>query len=92
MITFPSINKVIEFSDSTTAQNKPLSTRTKEGLALKIHVSFQYTLNKNSLPDLYRLAGTQYDALYRRIAADVILQEAGNYEAPQYWKSRTLLS
>lgn len=27
-----------------------------------------------------------------RIAADVILQEAGTYEAPEYWKKRSEVS
>lgn len=43
------------------------------------------------MPDLYRLVGSDYENLYKRIAADVILQEAGNYEAPQYWKNRPAL-
>lgn len=88
MITYPATQQILEFSDASTADSKPLSTRTKEGLALKIHVAFQYQLIKNELPQLYRLAGTNYLALYRRLAADVILQEAGNYDAPQYWQQR----
>jgi len=30
-----------------------------------------------------------YDTLYTKIARDVILQAAGEYAAPRYWKDRT---
>lgn len=88
MITFPRTHKVVEFSDFKGAQQIPLSTRTKEGLELKLHVSFQYKLVKEQLPQLYSLAGQDYEALYTKIAANVILQKAGDYLAPQYWKER----
>lgn len=37
------------------------------------------------------LAGDDYEGVFQRIAADVILQQAGNYPAPQYWKNRTMV-
>ena len=40
LIHFPSIHKSIEFSDDKDAQQKALSTRTKEGLELHIHFAF----------------------------------------------------
>jgi hypothetical protein len=40
LIHFPSIHKSIEFSDDTNAQQKALSTRTKEGLELHLHFAF----------------------------------------------------
>lgn len=42
LIHFPSIHKSIEFSSDPSAQSSQLSTRTKEGLELHIHASFQY--------------------------------------------------
>lgn len=63
----------MEFSDFKGAQEKPLATRTKEGLELKLHVSFQYKLVKERLPLLYSLAGLEYEALFTRIASNVIL-------------------
>ena len=66
-----------------------MATRTKEGLELKLHVSFQYKLVKEQLPSLYSLAGLEYEALFTRIASNVILQKAGDYNAPQYWKNRS---
>jgi len=55
LIHFPSIHKSIEFSDDTAAQQKPLSTRTKEGLELHINFAFQYYLEKENLSQIYRL-------------------------------------
>ena len=73
LINFPRTHKVVEFSDFKGAQQQPLATRTKEGLELKLHVSFQYKLVKEQLPSLYSLAGLEYEALFTRIASNVIL-------------------
>ena len=35
--------------------------------------------------------GEDYENLYTKIASDVILQQAGEYPAPDYWKNRTLI-
>ena len=89
IIKFPRTHQVIEFSDYKSADQHSLATRTAEGLELKLHVSFQYKLIKDEIPQLYQLAGEDYPALFTRIAADVILQQAGNYPAPDYWKDRS---
>ncbi|CDW85393.1 UNKNOWN [Stylonychia lemnae] len=89
IITFPRVNKQIEFSDQKAADAPALSTRTKEGLELKLHFSFQYLLQKDQLVNLYRLVGTDYNQLYTRIASDVILANAGNYHATEYWQKRS---
>lgn len=89
IITFPRINKQIEFSDQSGANSPALSTRTKEGLELKLHFSFLYQLHKESLPHLYRLAGVEYEQLLTRIASDVVLANAGNYLATDYWLRRS---
>jgi len=82
LIKFPRTHQVIEFSDYRGANQQALSTRTAEGLELQLHVSFTYQLIKKELPQLYQLAGSDYSALFTRIAADVILQQAGHYKAP----------
>lgn len=74
LIKFPRTHQVLEFSDYPGAQEGPLATRTAEGLELKLHVSFQYQLIKEDIPKLYALAGDDYEAVFKRIAADVILQ------------------
>lgn len=91
IITFPRNEKPIEFSDQASAQAGALSTRTAEGLELKLHFSFLYTLQKDKLPELYRLVGDNYEQLFLRIAADVVLQNAGDYVATQYWEQRKIV-
>jgi hypothetical protein len=39
-ITFPAYYKNMEFSANRYADSQPLKTRTKEGLALGLHISF----------------------------------------------------
>jgi len=66
-----------------------LQTRTKEGLALALHVSFQYKLVKERLGELYNTYNINYEVIFIRIAREIILQEAGSYEAQDYWVKRT---
>ena len=61
-----------------------------EGLALGLHVAFQYKLIKKKIPDLYEMANLEYEETFIRIARDVILQAGGDYEAPQYWVTHSI--
>ena len=45
-IVYPANLVTIEFSDSRRATSEPLRTRTGEGLAISLHVSFQYKIVK----------------------------------------------
>jgi len=88
-VTFPRILKTIEFSNRKGAQAVALKTRTQEGLALEISLSFQYQLIPKELPDLYAMSNVDYEVTFVRIARDMILQVAGTYPAPKYWEERT---
>jgi len=90
-ITFPRTLKTIEFSNRIEANSGPLKTRTAEGLALELYISFQYKLVKGELSDLYSLANVDYEATFVRIARDTILQVAGIFKAPKYWEERQLI-
>jgi hypothetical protein len=86
--TYPANLITIEFSDRKEATGEPLQTRTAEGLALVLHVSFQYQVNKEKLSNLYNLATVLYHETYVRISRDIILKIAGSYEATDYWLNR----
>lgn len=88
-VTFPRTIQMIEFSTRVGANSQPLRTRTAEGLALGLSIAFEYQLIPGKLPDLYTLTNVNYEQTFVRIARDTILQEAGKYEAPQYWQERT---
>jgi hypothetical protein len=87
-IKFPSVVTHIEFSDRPEANSPPLETRTKEGLGLVLHVSFQYKLERHNIPRLYKLTNVRYEETFIRQAKNVILEEASAYNAPEYWEKR----
>jgi hypothetical protein len=89
LINFPATYETIEFSTEPNAKGAPLRTRTKDGLLIVIHLSFQYQLIKEKLGDLYDLANVEYETTFKRIARDVILQQAGDYKAGDYWVTYT---
>ncbi|EGR34238.1 spfh domain band 7 family protein [Ichthyophthirius multifiliis] len=86
-VEFPSIVQSIDFSEYSNS-NKPLQTRTAEGLALVLHITFQYQLQKGELYSLFQNYNLFYEQTFIKIARDIILQSAGNYQAPQYWQER----
>lgn len=88
-VTFPATVQTIEFSDRIGMRTaERLHTRTKEGLGLHLSISFQYLLDKESIPALYALTNIQYEGLFARIARDQLLEAAAEYEGPQYWRNR----
>jgi hypothetical protein len=87
-LRYPTNLITVEFSDQPKASGQPLQTRTAEGLSLVLHLSFQYQVNTTQIPQLYSLANTNYHSTYVRIARDVILKVAGEYNATSYWTIR----
>lgn len=69
-------------------QSDPLSSRTAEGLALQLSVSFQYRLVKDKIPALYNMANTRYQSTLIRMSRDVIMKVGGMYNATSYWTER----
>lgn len=88
-VLFPATVQTIEFSKRDIRNTADaLHTRTKEGLALYLDIAFQYRLQPEGLPALYKLTNMQYESLFVRIARDQILGAASAYEGPQYWLER----
>ena len=87
-ITYPANLVTIEFSDSRRATSGALQTRTAEGLALSLHVSFQYKVNREDIGKLYNLANVNYQGTIVRIARDIILKIGGQFNATNYWTDR----
>lgn len=91
-IIYPANLVTIEFSDGKQANADSLKTRTAEGLAVSLHVSFQYKIIKKQIPKLYNLANINYHGTYVRIARDIILKVGGRYNATSYWQERLKIS
>jgi len=87
-ITFPATVVTVEFSNDESAHNGPLETRTKDGLALELSLSFQYLVEKENVTKLYSLANRFYEPLFIRNARDVLLKAGGDYDAAEYWLER----
>jgi regulator of protease activity HflC (stomatin/prohibitin superfamily) len=87
-LIYPTNLVTVEFSDQPKAAGTPLQTRTAEGLSLVLHLSFQYQVNTTEIPKLYNLANTNYHSTYVRIARDIILKIAGEFNATSYWTIR----
>jgi regulator of protease activity HflC (stomatin/prohibitin superfamily) len=87
-IRYPANLVTVEFSDSRTADAGPLQTRTNEGLALSLCVSYQYRLEKKNITALYNLASINYAGTLNRISRDTILKVGSAYMAEDYWIDR----
>lgn len=87
-LKFPATVQSIEFSLSQNATAAPLNTRSADGLALTLHVSFQYHLEQNGIPKLYHLTNVNYEALYVKLARESLLLSASKYKAELYWMER----
>ena len=91
-LKYPKNLVTIEFSDNKKAESKPLQTRTGEGLAVILSVSFQYQLIKDKIPKLYNLANIYFHSTYVRISRDVILKVGGMFNATDYWMNRVKIA
>jgi len=89
-VVFPATVQSIEFSNRRwpMANSPTLHTRTKEGLALQLSISFQYTLDPKRLSQLYALTNVAYEGLFVRLARDQLLEAAADFEGPEYWLHR----
>ena len=91
-LKYPKNLVTIEFSENKKAESTPLQTRTGEGLAVILSVSFQYQLIKEKIPDLYNLANVNFHSTYVRISRDVILKVGGMFNATDYWMNRVKIA
>ena len=87
-VTFPTNAVTIDFTNDPGAKNKPLQTRTQDGLPVTIEIALQYKLKPDKLLDLYTELNIGYEAAFVRNARDALLEEAGAHEAQQYWGRR----
>eukprot|EP01069_Polyplicarium_translucidae_P007914 Polyplicarium_translucidae@DN3165_c0_g2_i2.p1 len=94
-VRFPALLQTIEFSDKQQFPGAlhlpPLQTRSPEGLAIVLSLSFQYRLHREALTELYKLANLQYENLFARASRDVLLKTASEFKANDYWERRKVV-
>eukprot|EP00697_Spironema_sp_BW2_P002698 gnl/Spiro4/13604_TR7249_c0_g1_i1.p1 gnl/Spiro4/13604_TR7249_c0_g1~~gnl/Spiro4/13604_TR7249_c0_g1_i1.p1 ORF type:complete len:344 (+),score=91.71 gnl/Spiro4/13604_TR7249_c0_g1_i1:71-1102(+) len=91
-IPFPRTLVTIEFSNAPDVNSKPLDTRTREGLALSLALSFQYVLNSTQLIHMYTEFNKGYEQTFIRIARESILKSVGDYIATDWFSNRKAIA
>jgi len=93
-VIFPASVQNIEFTNEM--KMKPsgrrysaLHTRTKEGLALHMHVSLQYALRGPEVGLLYAEFNQNYEEVFLSTIRDTLIKAAADFKATQLWKNRT---
>ncbi|MHA2362816.1 MAG: prohibitin family protein [Candidatus Hodarchaeales archaeon] len=90
-IKFPKTLQIIEFSADPGADSGVMKSRTSDGLAVTLEISFQYQLIKEEIIDLYTEFGTDYKETFIRIGRDVVRDIAGEYTAIEFFSNRTFI-
>jgi hypothetical protein len=84
-VEYPSQIISIDFSDESGNDRGPIESRSTDGLQVKFAVQFQYTLNKNSLLQLYLKYGEDYKNPCIRYAVDILSDRASQFTASQFF-------
>lgn len=89
-ITFPTTYQQVDFQAE---QGQSITVLSRDGLSLKLDVSFQFTLiiDGNSLLALYMRWENDFANAYKKIARNVIRDVAADYDAFQFFFNRSLI-
>lgn len=93
-IKFPRTVKSVFFIDdiSEGVQGPALTSRTKDGLNVRLEVSFQYKLIFDELYHLYATLGTGYQDTFIRMAMEQLSTASTEHEAHFFFTNRTAVS
>ena len=87
-IKFPKNLLTIEFSNEKTGTQKPVQSRTSDGLEVTLEISFQYILQPDNLYKLYITFGPDYQKVFQNVAVDLLTEEATKYTAYDFFMDR----
>jgi len=92
-IKFPMVKSVFFLDDLTENTHGPaLQSRTKDGLNVRLEVSFQYRLQANDLYKLYNTLGSGYEQIFVRIAIEQLTTAATMHNAHYFFTNRSTIS
>eukprot|EP00929_Paragymnodinium_shiwhaense_P029127 TRINITY_DN16765_c0_g1_i1.p1 TRINITY_DN16765_c0_g1~~TRINITY_DN16765_c0_g1_i1.p1 ORF type:complete len:299 (+),score=74.83 TRINITY_DN16765_c0_g1_i1:105-1001(+) len=94
-IKFPKMVVTISFVDDDggqATQGPALQSRTKDGLNVRLEVSFQYRLKLNDLYKLYSTLGPKYEQTFVRMAIEQLTTAATLHPAHFFFTNRTSIS
>jgi len=92
-LKFPSMVKSVFFLDdmSPNTQGPALQSRTRDGLNVRLEVSFQYRLRFNDLYKLYSTLGLNYEATMVRMSIEQLTTAATEHNAHNFFNNRTTI-
>lgn len=92
-VKFPSMVKSVFFLDdmSPSTQGPALQSRTRDGLNVRLEVSFQYRLIFNDLYKLYTTLGENYEKVFVRMAIEQLTTAATIHNAHNFFNNRTTI-
>lgn len=93
-IKFPKMVKSVFFVDdlSSDTQGPALQSRTKDGLNVRLEVSFQYRLRFRDVYKLYSTLGIMYERTFVRMAIEQLTTAATLHNAHFFFTNRTAIS
>lgn len=93
-IRFPRMVNSVLFSDEDAGakQGPALQSRTRDGLNVRLEVSFQYRLKFEKVYDLYSTLGKDYEPIFLRMAIEQLATAATDHSAHFFFTNRTAIS
>jgi len=93
-IKFPKMVKSIFFIDDPSGgtQAPAIQSRTRDGLNVRLEVSFQYRLKFNELFTMYETLGLRYEQTLVRMAIEQLTTAATMHNAHYFFSNRTVIS
>ncbi|CAK9043625.1 unnamed protein product [Durusdinium trenchii] len=93
-IRFPRMVNSVLFSDEDAGkkQGPALQSRTRDGLNVRLEVSFQYRLKFDRVYDLYATLGSDYEPTFLRMAIEQLATAATDHSAHFFFTNRTAIS
>eukprot|EP00931_Biecheleriopsis_adriatica_P088891 TRINITY_DN63118_c0_g1_i1.p2 TRINITY_DN63118_c0_g1~~TRINITY_DN63118_c0_g1_i1.p2 ORF type:complete len:297 (+),score=70.11 TRINITY_DN63118_c0_g1_i1:70-960(+) len=92
-IKFPRMVKSVLFSDdyADKKEGPALQSRTKDGLNVRLEVSFQYRLIFDKVYDLYFTLGADYEPIFLRMAIEQLSIAATEHNAHFFFTNRSMI-
>mmetsp|Transcript_153293 Transcript_153293/g.471586 ORF Transcript_153293/g.471586 Transcript_153293/m.471586 type:complete len:298 (-) Transcript_153293:28-921(-) len=93
-IKFPKMVKSVFFLDdlTTTTQGPALQSRTRDGLNVRLEVSFQYRIKDKDVYQMYTTLGPNYEQTFIRMAIEQLATAATMHNAHFFFSNRTSIS
>jgi regulator of protease activity HflC (stomatin/prohibitin superfamily) len=85
---FPYTLQTIEFSLDPKSHNRPIRSRTSDGLEVMLEISFQYRFMAEKLYDMYMTYGENSERVFGIVAVDVLTDLTTKYNASQFFYDR----